>query len=102
MASYAHSVSGRPEAEWEPLARHLAEVEQGARSRGLRFGAEALAGVAGRVHDLGKYGPDFQTRLRDPTKRADHSTAGAVWAFERLHPIWGRLVAHVVAGHHAG
>jgi CRISPR-associated endonuclease/helicase Cas3 len=89
MAYYAHSVSGRPEAEWEPLARHLAEVEQGARSRGLRFGAEALAGVAGRVHDLGKYGPDFQMRLRDPTKRADHSTAGAVWAFERLHPIWG-------------
>jgi CRISPR-associated endonuclease/helicase Cas3 len=54
------------------------------------------------VHDLGKYGPDFQARLRDPTKRADHSTAGAVWAFARLPPTWGRLLAHVVAGHHAG
>jgi CRISPR-associated endonuclease/helicase Cas3 len=102
MAYYAHSVSGRPEEEWEPLARHLAEVEDGARSRGRRFGAEVLAELAGRLHDLGKYSPDFQARLRDPTKRADHSTAGAVWAFERLPPTWGRLLAHVVAGHHAG
>lgn len=102
MPYYAHSVSGRPEGEWEPLARHLAEVEEGARSRGRRFGAEALAGLAGRVHDIGKYGPDFQARLRDPAKSADHSTAGAVWAFEHLPPIWGRLLAHVVAGHHAG
>ncbi|WP_295443303.1 CRISPR-associated endonuclease Cas3'' [uncultured Thiodictyon sp.] len=102
MTYYAHSVSGCPEEQWEPLARHLAEVEDGARRRGRRFGAEGLAGLAGRVHDLGKYGPDFQERLRDPTKRADHSTAGAVWAFERLSPKWGRLIAHVVAGHHAG
>ena len=102
MTYYAHSVSGRPEEEWEPLARHLAEVEDGARRRGRRFGAEGLAELAGRVHDLGKYGPDFQARLRDSTKRADHSTAGAVWAFERLSPKWGRLIAHVVAGHHAG
>jgi CRISPR-associated endonuclease/helicase Cas3 len=102
MVFYAHSVSGRPEDEWEPLGRHLTEVEEGARSRGRRFGAEDLAGLAGRVHDLGKFGPDFQARLHDPTKRADHSTAGAVWAFERLPQIWGRLLAHVVAGHHAG
>jgi CRISPR-associated endonuclease/helicase Cas3 len=103
MAYYAHSVAGRPEEEWEPLARHLAEVANGARSRGRRFGAESLAELAGRIHDLGKYGPDFQARLHDPTKRADHSTAGAVWAFERLpQKRWGRLLAHVVAGHHAG
>jgi CRISPR-associated endonuclease/helicase Cas3 len=101
MEYYAHSVSGRPEEEWEPLARHLAEVAAGAGCRGRRFGTEALAGLAGLVHDLGKYGPDFQARLRDPTRRADHSTAGAVWA-SRLHPTWGPLLAHVVAGHHAG
>ena len=102
MAYYAHSVSGRPEGEWEPLARHLAEVEDGAGSRGRRFGAEALAALAGRAHDIGKYGADFQARLRDPSRRADHSTAGAVWAFQRLPQKWGRLLAHVVAGHHAG
>jgi CRISPR-associated endonuclease/helicase Cas3 len=101
IAYYAHSVFGRPEDEWEPLARHLADVAAGAGRRGRRFGAESLAALAGLVHDLGKYGPDFQARLRDPTKSADHSTAGAVWA-SRLHATWGPLLAHVVAGHHAG
>ncbi|HEY5202787.1 MAG TPA: CRISPR-associated endonuclease Cas3'', partial [Acidothermaceae bacterium] len=76
----------------------MAEVAAGAGHRGQRFGAEALAALAGLVHDLGKYGPDFQARLRDPTKSADHSTAGAVWA-SSLHPTWGPLLAHVVAGH---
>jgi CRISPR-associated endonuclease/helicase Cas3 len=53
------------------------------------------------LHDLGKYSGDFQERLRDPRKRADHSTAGAVWAAGHLQPTWGPLLAHVVAGHHA-
>src|ERR1700688_115028 len=102
MAYYAHSVFGRPEEEWELLACHLTEVAELARKHGLRFGADDLAALAGLLHDLGKYGPDFQARLRDPRRRADHSTAGAVWAFERLPQTWGRLLAHVVAGHHAG
>jgi CRISPR-associated endonuclease/helicase Cas3 len=99
---YAHSIAGQPEDDWEELAVHLTEVEEAAGSRGARFGAMALAAVAGRLHDLGKYGPDFQARLRDPTRRADHSTAGAVWAVRHLPMQWGRLLAHVVAGHHAG
>ena len=49
MPYYAHSTSGRAEEEWEPLARHLAEVEDGARKRGQRFGAEPLAELAGRA-----------------------------------------------------
>ncbi len=103
MASYyAHSVAGRPKAEWEPLARHLTEVADGAGRRGQRFGAGGLAGLAGLVHDLGKYGPDFQARVRGAATRADHSTAGAAWAARHLPKKWGRLLAHVVAGHHAG
>jgi CRISPR-associated endonuclease/helicase Cas3 len=102
MAYYAHSVVGRPEGEWEPLIRHLAEVGNGARGHGQRFGAESLAELAGLLHDLGKYGPDFQVRLRDPAKRADHSTAGALWAVKHMPERWGKLLAHTVAGHHAG
>jgi CRISPR-associated endonuclease/helicase Cas3 len=102
MAYHAHSIAGHPEAEWEPLARHLAEVAAGARCRGQRFGAEALAALAGLTHDLGKYHPAFQARLRGQSGRVDHSTAGAAWACARLGQKWGRLIAHVVAGHHAG
>jgi CRISPR-associated endonuclease/helicase Cas3 len=102
MPYFAHTVSGRPEAEWEKLARHLGDVAVGAKARGDRFGAGALANVAGQLHDLGKYSPEFQARLRNDAIRADHSTAGAVWAHDRLGGRWGRLIAHVVAGHHAG
>ncbi len=102
MAYYAHSSPALPEDEWEPLARHLIEVAEAAHERGGRFGAAALAERAGLLHDIGKYGDDFQTRLRDPTRTADHSTAGAVYALERLPQRWGRLLAHVIAGHHTG
>ncbi len=99
---YAHTQSGRPEGEWEPLTRHLTEVEEAARVRGARFSAGELAALAGRLHDLGKYSADFQARLRGAAKRVDHSTAGAVWAMRHLPPAWGRLLAHGIAGHHAG
>ena len=36
------------------------------------------------------------------TKGPDHSSAGAVYARMHLGPRIGRIVAHVVAGHHAG
>ncbi len=38
----------------------------------------------------------------DRTKRADHSTAGAVWARKPFGLVYGPLLAHVIAGHHAG
>jgi CRISPR-associated endonuclease/helicase Cas3 len=99
---YAHTAAGGPEEDWEPLIRHLNDVVQEASSRGRRFGADAIAGLAGRLHDIGKYTPAFQARLRGSTQRVDHATAGAVWAFERLPQKWGRVIAHTVAGHHSG
>ena len=99
---YAHSRTDAPESDWEPLARHLANVEAGARRLGAKCGVSDIAALAGRLHDLGKYGPDFQARLRGSPKRADHSTAGAVWAKRNLPAAWGRMLAHAIAGHHAG
>lgn len=98
---YAHTLNGRPESDWEPLLRHLTEVADGARDNGQRLGLGTLAEAAGRLHDIGKYTPGFQARLQGG-KRVDHSTAGAAWAKQNLPPTWGRLLAHVVAAHHAG
>ncbi|WP_284948271.1 CRISPR-associated endonuclease Cas3'' [Acidisoma cladoniae] len=102
MAYYAHSSSGRLESQWELISVHLNEVAALAADSGARFGASDLAGAAGALHDLGKYSAAFQERLRNPAVTTDHSTAGAIWARAHLGDKWGRLLAHVIAGHHTG
>lgn len=99
---YAHTRKGLGKDQWELLRNHLAAVAEAARQHGCRFGGGELASLAGQIHDLGKYSLDFQKRLEGLSHRVDHSTAGAVWAQERLPGPWGRMLAHVVAGHHAG
>ncbi len=61
------------------------------------FEAEADARLAALLHDMGKYTPGFQKRLRGGP-RVDHSTAGAQEAFRRRN----LPVALAVAGHHGG
>ncbi len=102
MSFYAHTVAGRPEDDWEPLRHHLEEVGALAAARADRFGSTDIARAAGLLHDLGKYSRAFQDRLHGAKGSVDHSTAGAVWAKANLDPTWGRMVAHTVAGHHAG
>ncbi len=102
MEFYAHTKAGRPEQEWEKLRRHLEEVAGLAQRHAARFGAGVLGEAAGLLHDAGKYSADFQARLRGSGKRVDHSTAGAVWAYKVFGQVCGRLLAHVIAGHHAG
>jgi len=102
---YAHTLPGRPESEWEPLEKHLAEVSELAAQFGGAFGAADLARAAGLWHDLGKYSLEFQQMLRDaeagrPVGRVDHSTAGAQHAASRGQV--GRLLAYCIAGHHGG
>jgi CRISPR-associated endonuclease/helicase Cas3 len=97
---FAHSVDGRPESEWETLLRHLRETDAGARRRGDKFGAADLAGLAGRLHDLGKYKRAFQDRLCGGPS-TDHASAGANYARAHLG-FPGRVLAHAIAGHHTG
>jgi CRISPR-associated endonuclease/helicase Cas3 len=78
------------------------------------FGASDWAALAGLWHDLGKYRPAFQARIRrlsgyDPDahiegaeNRPDHSTAGALHALAVAGEAAGRLIAYLIAGHHAG
>ena len=68
--------------------------------------------LAGLWHDLGKFAPEWQTYLASktdihteeasgsPSKREDHSTAGAI--FSHSLPPFGSILSYIIAGHHAG
>lgn len=100
---------------WRPphdLADHLNEVGALAAEFARTFGSE-WAQLAGRWHDLGKYRQRFQNYIRlasgfeadahikGESGKAPHSTAGALLACDRFGPA-GRVLAYVIAGHHAG
>jgi len=102
--------------EWrEPhdLAEHLRAVARIASDYAGSFGSADWAYQAGIWHDLGKYRHRFQSYIRHAsgfdaeahTKgeagKAPHSTAGAVLACDRFG-IAGRVLAYLIAGHHAG
>lgn len=96
------------------LTEHLAGVAALAACFARTFG-EDWARLAGLWHDLGKYRPGFQTYIRNKSgferenahiegtgNRVEHSAAGAVHAIDTLGELHGRLLAYLIAGHHAG
>ena len=96
------------------LADHLRCVGNIAGNLASDFGAADWAKLAGYWHDLGKYRPSFQSYIRDASgfereeahiegklNRVDHSTAGAIYAKQKLGTL-GHVLAYVIAGHHAG
>jgi CRISPR-associated endonuclease/helicase Cas3 len=110
---YAHTLSGRPESDWELLETHLANVARRAADFAGAFGAADWGRLAGLWHDLGKASDEFQKYLRksenpdaaeyeDAPGRVDHSTAGAQHAFKVIGKYAGQLLAYCIAGHHAG
>ena len=70
--------------------------------------------LAGLWHDLGKYRSGFQRYLLQSDsqdahiegkvggREKTHSAAGALWAVEQLGNSHGRVLAYLIAGHHAG
>ena len=105
MKNYAHSLEGRSEEQWQPLVDHLTRVAELAASRASLLGLEQAAYVAGLYHDLGKYDPAFQRKLRGEENRVDHSTAGASVLMAPLLPqeaIPREMIAFAILGHHAG
>lgn len=103
---FAHSTGNKTGNDWQPLHEHLIDVSERAGQFGAVFGAERAAGLAGLLHDLGKYTEAFQARLRGSTQRVDHSTAGAAEIFNLAKTAADRavaeLIAYAIAGHHAG
>ena len=97
------------------LEEHLTGVARLAASHARTFGADDWAALAGLWHDLGKFLRAFQAYIRNASgfeaenahiegigKRVDHSTTGAVHAVAELGEGAGRLLAYLIAGHHAG
>lgn len=95
------------------LEEHLAGVAKRASDFASLFASSDWAYTAGLWHDLGKYSKEFQRRIKllsgfDPEAhlegkpgRVDHSTAGASHAVEQFG-VHGRILAYLIAGHHAG
>ncbi len=94
------------------LDEHLTSVAALAAEFACAFGPE-WARLAGRWHDLGKYRQRFQNYIRlasgfevdahiqGEAGKAPHSTAGAILACDRFDAA-GRVLAYLIAGHHAG
>jgi CRISPR-associated endonuclease/helicase Cas3 len=103
----AHSLEGRPEAEWEPLSHHLIAVGARAECHAAVFGAGVLARAMGLLHDIGKCSLAYQAYIRRArgsggARGPDHSTAGAQAACRLYGPDLGRLLGFGLAGHHGG
>ncbi len=102
---------GEQAQEGHPLSAHLLAVAERAREFAMPFGGGEWAYLAGLWHDLGKYSHEFQDYLERATSpdhhaaelrgSVDHTSAGARHAVASF-PVLGHILAHAVAGHHAG
>lgn len=94
------------------LGDHLRSVGDWAARFANGYGKD-WAYLAGRWHDLGKFRPRFQHYIRGASGfeadahikgeagKSPHSTAGALLAIKHFDTA-GRVLAYVIAGHHAG
>ena len=112
MKYFAH-VRQSIEGKWEShyLEDHLRAVASRAAQFAMPFGSSDWAELAGLWHDLGKYQQGFQEYIRTASGyeahietapgRIDHSTAGAIHAYQQFG-LKGRILAYLIAGHHTG
>ena len=108
MSFFAHTHDSQPQpgSKWQPLAVHLQNVAELAKQNavGVSQSDNRLAGsawMAGLLHDLGKYRPEFQQMLLGVSvqkQRTYHKQAGAAKSCE----FADIPVAFAIAGHHGG
>lgn len=104
----------KSDGEEQLVKDHLKEVQKLAEGYGEKIGVKHLAGLAGMLHDVGKYSNEFQEYLRyavahpeDYSKRGtvDHSTAGGRVLYnepkENIIQEWlGMIVGNAIISHH--
>lgn len=93
------------------LLHHLKSVAALAGGFAASLSGDSWASLAGLWHDLGKYQPAFQDYIRSASGmeahietapgRVKHAIAGAIHA-EKSLGAYGKLIAYLIAGHHAG
>ncbi|MEC0183275.1 CRISPR-associated helicase/endonuclease Cas3 [Paenibacillus peoriae] len=111
--------------EIQTVADHLMETQQLAETYGDKIGIQHITGLAGMLHDLGKYTEKFQNYIRlavqspdIPPKRGsvDHSTAGGKLLYNLFHiqpqgtvdkqdfmnkALLSEVVGNAIISHHA-
>lgn len=103
---YAHSLSEHDKKNWQVLSDHLSQVADLAGGFGEPIGIARACHLAGLLHDLGKYTPEFQARLDGSKVPAEHAIDGAFHVMNLSQTpddkMVTELVAYAIAGHHAG
>jgi CRISPR-associated endonuclease/helicase Cas3 len=97
MTYYAHSKNAF--GVRHRLADHLDAVSRLAEGFAKATCFSEEAGLAGLLHDLGKYGDKFQARLRGEEQGLDHWSQGAWLALTEHKAIAAALA---IQGHHIG
>ncbi|MDC2867308.1 CRISPR-associated helicase Cas3' [Bacillus sp. BP-3] len=101
----------------QTVEEHLLGVKELAETYGEKIGIKHLAGLAGMLHDLGKYTNEFREYILEavnnpdsPPKRGsvDHSTAGGKLLYQFFHTeniipykgIISEIVGNAIISHH--
>ena len=102
----------------QTVEEHLLEVKALAESSGEKIGVKHITGLAGMLHDFGKYTNEFRTYITEavknpdsPPKRGsvDHSTAGGRLLYNLYHTenidrykgIIAEIVGNAIISHHS-
>lgn len=103
--------------EIQSVKEHLLKVKELAENFGQKIGAKHIAGLAGVLHDMGKYTEEFKEYILQavnnpgaPSKRGsvDHSTAGGKFLFDLIHTendpfnaCLAEVVGNAIISHHS-
>lgn len=99
---YAHTT---PDGRLQTIEEHAKGTAERAKEYASAFGFGDAAHAAGLFHDVGKYAPAFQARLRGAGEKYEHSSAGMRLFAERAAQRRSNadmLLAFAIAGHHTG
>ena len=99
MIYFAHSKEDAPEEAWQTVLSHAENVAALCASFSAAWCDEGFAYNVGLLHDIGKYQPDFQLRIRGNSDiHIEHAVCGAI----ESQTLGMGTAAFCIAGHHGG